>query len=112
MLNRWLNSLKLDYKKELETGPIHIHIDDLIGEHSKEIMFFKSLELFYDLLHLDFKINIHKNYVPSLIINLISSRRITYTLRDRPWEAMDIEEQPGIYLIPKPFFITTTIRGI
>ena len=103
ILNRWIRFLNLESNGKLETESIHI--DELIGEHSKEIIFFKSLELFYDLIHLDFKIDIYKSYVPSLVISLIPSRKIICTMKSNPWEDLDTGDQPSIYLIPKSFFL-------
>lgn len=102
LLNDWLLSIRLREKVSLKLEDIHI--DKIIGKQDNKTMFFKSLELFYDFIHLDFGYDLHANYIPSLIFSLGCSKRISFNAKERIWDEFD-DTPPAIYLIPKAYFL-------
>ena len=102
LLNDWLLSLKLKEKKELKLEDIHI--DELIGKKDNKTMFFRSLELFYDFIHLNFSYDFHINYVPSLVFSLEFSKKIALNIKNDIWDEFDYTP-PSIYLAPKAYYL-------
>lgn len=110
LINDWLVSL--DLKKNKEPKQEDIHVDSLIHkpvgrmkQKEKKPLFFRSLELFYDLIHLDFGYNLHEKYVLSLYFRLEFSKKISLRLKHgNIWEELE-DSPPNIYLIPKKYFL-------
>ena len=110
ILNTWLSSLKLKHQKELKLEDIHI--DQLLQnslfnteKKDKKMLFFKSLEVFHDLIHLNFGYNLHKDYIPSLVFSLECTNAISLGLtHSNVWEEFD-DTPPDIHLVPKKYFL-------
>lgn len=116
ILRSWLSSLNL--KEQREPKLEDIHIDELVygttfrmKKEEKEALFFKSLDLFYDLIHLDFGYDIHQHYVPSLVFRLGWSKKILLNVKQSNiWEEFD-ETPPNFYLAPKKYFFPSVAEG-
>ena len=103
LLNNWLSSLELNNENEIALKDVHI--DELIGEQDNETMFFKSLELFYNLIHLDFDYDFRAHYIPSLYFRLGFISKISFEISENVWEELG-NSPPNIYLIPKINLLT------
>ena len=114
IINRWLESLSLERKKD----PIveGWHIDEIMNdeEYQKECngnnkkIFFKALELFYDLTHLDERYNLYAKYTMSLVFYLCDTDHVSLGIRasDDIWNEFDyippeiflVSEKPSLFI--------------
>jgi len=114
ILTKWLKSLNLVQRED----PVveGWHIDEIIdGEEyqkkykgNNEKIFFKALELFYDLIHLDERYNLYAKFTISLVFDLCYTEHVSLGIRASndiwnelsytPPEIFLISEKPSLFI--------------